>query len=132
MTIVELGTNRFVDCRTILSHQGTDILAVQLTPLRVTLRAPAEAGGYSVAIDAGKVENGDGVTTLADERSFSVFVGERLVLVALLRTCDTVHVKLDLRPLGLVIFDDIDGLHIGPNTFSKNEISGADVAIALG
>jgi hypothetical protein len=55
-----------------------------------------------------------------------------LVLTALKRSEETAHIKLDLRPLGLSIYDDFDGLHIGTNTFSKNDFLAADVAIALG
>jgi hypothetical protein len=132
VTTVELGTNRFIDCRAILAYQATDVVAVELAPLRVTLCVPAEGGGPALPIEHGQVVQGNTVTTLRDERSFSVFVGDSLVLAALLRSADTVHLKLDLRPLGLVIFDDADGLHIGTNVFAQNRIAGADVAIALG
>jgi hypothetical protein len=37
-----------------------------------------------------------------------------------------------MDPLGIRIFDDFDGLHIGENTFSGNVVRQAAVAINLG
>jgi hypothetical protein len=54
-----------------------------------------------------------------------------LVAVALHRSADTVHLKIDLRPFGYEIYDDVEGLHIGTNLFAHNEIRGAAVAISL-
>jgi hypothetical protein len=129
---VELGSNKFIDCGAILALGATPVLALKLNPLRVTLRVPADDGGQVALIDDGKVVTGQGVTTVVDERSFSVFVADQLVLAALVRIEQVVHLKVDLRPLGLVIYDDIEGLHIGTNVFSGNVISEANVAIALG
>jgi len=130
--IVELGANRFIDCRSLLGHRGVDVLAVQLAPLRISLRVPDDAQVTSIAVEDGAVVRGDGVTTSHDERSFAIYAHDVLVAVALLRDRDTVSLKLDLRSLGLHIYDDFEGLHIGTNVFAGNEIRNAAVAIALG
>jgi hypothetical protein len=129
---VELGSNQFIDCPAILALGTKTVLALKLDPLRVTLRVPTEGGGDAAHIEDGNVVKGEGVKTQRDEASFWVFVADQLVLAALLRKPQVVHLKLDLRPLGLRIYDDIDGLHIGTNVFSRNVISNANVAIELG
>lgn len=134
MTTVELGSNRFVDCRSIFAHDGAAVLAVALDPLRVTLGVPGESGGVKPIIEDGRVVGADDmkITTLEGSSSFAVFAAEQLVLVALVRADNVIHLKLDLRPLNLLIYDDIDGLHIGDNVFNKNAFANAEVAIALG
>lgn len=61
-----------------------------------------------------------------------MYLGESLLAVALLRDGETVHLKIDLRPLGVQICDDASGLHVGFAVFGKNAITGAAVAIGLG
>ncbi|MBI4269165.1 MAG: hypothetical protein HY615_02445 [Candidatus Rokubacteria bacterium] len=51
--------------------------------------------------------------------------------MATLFDAGTVHLKLDLRPLGITIYDDADGLHIGQNVFSGNVVDRSAVAISL-
>jgi hypothetical protein len=100
-----LGGNRFVECDSILAHKGTPILKVRLDPLRVELATP---------------------------QSFAVFWQEHALAVATLWDACTVHLKVDLRPLGIKIHDGPDGLHIGQNVFSGNVVSRSAAAISLG
>ena len=134
VNIVDLGTNRFVDCRALIGYQGTQVLAVHTSPLAVALRIPADIGqdGTQVVVENCSVLSGRGISISRDERSFAIYAGESLVAVALLRDGDTAYRKLDVRALGMQIYDDIDGLHIGANLFARNEIHNAAVAIALG
>ena len=132
MITVELGSNQFIDCQMILAQGTTPVLALKLNPLRVTLRVPVDGGGLVALVEDGDVVKGDLVEKVADERSFSVFAKDQLVLAALLRAPNVVHLKVDLRPLGLLIYDDDEGLHIGTNVFSRNVISKTNAAISLG
>lgn len=134
MMVVVLGTNRFVDCRALLGFQGTDLLVVQPDPLQVTLRVPESASlaGSPVVIEGGIVTTGQGLAISADPGCFAIYADDVLAVVAVRRDAETIHLKVDLRPLGLQIYDDVDGLHIGSNSFARNEIRNAGVAITLG
>jgi hypothetical protein len=74
----------------------------------------------------------DGVRIVSTPLSFAVFWEEDALAVATLFDADTAHVKLDLRPLGITIYDDADGLHIGQNILAGNVVSHSAVAISLG
>ena len=44
---------------------------------------------------------------------------------------DTVHLKLDLRPIGIAIYDDHKGLHIGSNLFVLASFANCMTAISI-
>ncbi len=126
--IVELGTNRFIDCGTILGWRGEPLLAVGPHPLTVTLRLPSEQGTSLLPLEE---RSQLPITTVLDGHCRAVFAGDHLVLLAVLRDPDRVHLRVDLRPFGLVIHDEAEGLRVGSNLIAQNEISNAAVAIAL-
>jgi hypothetical protein len=83
-----------------------------------------------------KVENAQStsqdVQVVGTAQSFTIFRQDfPLVLASLVRP-ETVLLRLDLRPLGINIFDDFAGLHIGANVFVRNEVRNAAIAINLG
>jgi len=53
------------------------------------------------------------------------------LLIAALVNDTTVHPKIDLRPLGLRIYDDAQGLHLGGNVLWHNAFTDCSTAIAL-
>jgi len=66
-------------------------------------------------------------------QSYAVFwEREHALAIATLLDAQTAHLRIDLRPLGINVYDDADGLHIGKNTFAGNAVSRAAVAINLG
>jgi hypothetical protein len=134
MTIVEFGTNRFVDCRALVGFRGRHVVAVASDPLQVSLRVPIEGSPDTagVEVENGNVVRGDGITITADRGSFAIYSNDVLIAVALRRSDEVVYLKLDLRPLGVEMFDDAEGLHIGTNTLAQNEFKNAATAIALG
>lgn len=125
MTVI-LGGNQFIDCQNILSYRGQAVLRVLVNPLRVEINAPADIPGAPNPVVLRNVQS---------ERSFGVFTtGDRAVALATLLDPEReiVHLTLDLRPLGMNIYDDPQGLHVGNNLFSMNVIEGAATAISLG
>ena len=133
MSVVLLGGNRFIECQSILAYRGKPLLRVEVDPLRVDLATPDDLPSrraVRVGRDGGSLD--ENVRVVATPRSFAIFWRDYALTVATLLEVDTVHLKLDLRPLGVRIFDDLDGLHVGTNVFSGNEVSGAAVAINLG
>lgn len=125
MTVI-LGGNRFIDCQNILSYKGQPVLRVRTSPLHVEINPPPDIPG---------VPNPVVLRNVQSERSFGVFTtGDRAVALATLLDPEKqiVHLTLDLRPLGMNIYDDPQGLHVGSNLFSMNVVDRAATAINLG
>ena len=133
MSTVLLGRNRFVECGSLLAYKGMPLLKVAFDPLRVQLATPEGLpSGRAVHVDTKGKSPGERVRIVSSPQSFAVFWEEDALAVATLLDAETAHVKLDLRPLGINIYDDADGLHIGQNIFSGNVVSHSAVAISLG
>lgn len=133
MSAVILGGNRFVDCGSLLVHRGVPLLRVEFDPLRVELRTPENLpSGRLARVDPAGHGPEDHVRVVATSQSFAIFWDDDALVLATLLDAQTVHLKLDLRPLGINIYDDPSGLHIGGNLFSRNAVSGAAAAISLG
>jgi hypothetical protein len=122
---VILGGNDFIDCQALLSLKGTPILRVLFNPLRVDLSLPPDVPSATTPL---------ALTHVTTELSDAVFAsGNHAVAIATLinPATDTAHLLLDLRPVGLNIYDDPSGLHVGNNLFSGNVVKGAAVGINL-
>lgn len=133
MSVVLLGRNRFVECESILAYMGTSILKIGFDPLRLELATPQGLPSRrAVRVDQKGGSPEDCVRIVATPQSFAVFWEEHALAVATLLDAETAHLKLDLRPLGINIYDDMDGLHIGQNIFSGNVVSHSAAAISLG
>ena len=78
-----------------------------------------------------KPESDASVRVVASDKSVAVFWDEAPLAIATLLDESTVSLRLDLRPIGINLFDDALGLHVGTNSFARNEISGFETAVAL-
>ncbi len=56
---------------------------------------------------------------------------DRLVLFAHERVASEIVLHVDLRPIGMNIFDDANGIHIGDSTLAGNTFQGVSTAITL-
>jgi hypothetical protein len=129
---VLLGKNRFIDCDSILAYKGQIVLRVRFEPLRVNLVTPEGLpSGRAVHVDDKAIRPRQSVKIVETSNSFAVFWNESALVLATLLSEDTAHLKLDLRPLGMLIYDDVDGLHIGQNRFTGNVVTRAAAAINL-
>ena len=131
---VLIGTNVFEDCETILSFRTKTFLAVSNEPLRVQLHTPDDLpSGRHVHVDSQAESPSSGAVKVVAKPDFVGIFWEMQPLILAARVEPTViNVHLDLRALGLAIFVDPDGLHVGGGTFSRNAIKNAKTAIALG
>ena len=68
---------------------------------------------------------------VASEKQVGIFLGTDSLVLATLLDESRVHLKLDLRPIGLLIHDEIDGLHIGAQVVARKNFIGCATAIAL-
>lgn len=132
---VILGGNSFVDCQTLLAYQGSPVLRVLLSPVRVTLSTPSGVPNVShLVVDEGMVAPAEAGLIVAGDGLFTLISHpDRIpILMAVLANSDTVCLRIELRPLGMNIYDDVNGLHIGGNVFRGNDIRNAAIAINLG
>jgi len=132
------GTNRFINCHTVISLKDQLLLQVSFSPLRVSLRLPRGLPSH-VFFDI--VENdlkektessGSNPRIVISETNVSIFWSDVLLVSATLLDNETAHLKIDLRRVGINIFDDNAGLHVGHNTLTGNSFENCATAIALG
>ncbi len=130
--VVLLGRNRLVGCESVLAYRGLPIVTVRFDPLRVELNTAGRSSPLrTVRVDQENERTGNRVRTVATPRSFAILWGERPLAVATLLDAETALLKMDLRPLGLPVYDDDDGLHIGKQVFAGNVVNHPAVAINL-
>ena len=131
---VVIGTTSFVDCETIIAVKGQPLLRVMVDPLRVTMITPDDLpSGRVVKI----VENhqdlpATDVRVVAETQTVAVLWNYYFMLLAALVAPDQVNVHIDLRPLGINIYDDPSGFHVGNLHYSGAMITGTATAVALG
>lgn len=133
---VLLGGNEFVDCASIVEVRGEQLLRVAVGPLRITLATPT---GWDETQAIAVVENDLKLGTknarvLGAEHSVAVLSRDIPIVVAIAdpEKPGEVHLRIDLRPLGIQLFDDASGLHVGSNLFTGTRVSNAATAISLG
>lgn len=134
MTTIACGSNRFVDCPVIIGIRGRPLLSIVANPPRVSLTTPAELrSGRSVQVRDNQSEAPDGnVRVVATDKSVAIFWGEDALVIATLLEPETIVLKIDLRPVGMNLFEDAAGLHIGGNTIVGNLFEGNAPAVELG
>lgn len=132
MSSIVVGTNVFVDCETPLEIDRAPLIQVSTDAagdLRLTVQINSPPANRPLRVNSNVVEVGDAVVSKAAD---SVEVhSSGSTIVAARRVGDVVHVRLDLRPLGVFIFSDDRALHVGASVFSGNTIAGARTGIAL-
>jgi hypothetical protein len=133
MTVV-WGGNHIVDCVALLSWKDQVVLTVSPSPLRVDLKTPAELpAGRAMTIASNQVvESPAEIRVVATHESVTVLLDHVPLLMVVDIGRDSLLVRADLRPLGIAVFDDAAGLHIGASVLRNNRFSGCASAIALG
>jgi hypothetical protein len=129
VTIVAIGSNHFIDCPTLIAVRQHALLRVAATPLRVSLTTPPDLPSGKMVHQCDSDSN---VQVVASDKSVAVFWGEAPLAIATLLDEATVSLRIDLRPIGISLFDDALGLHVGDNVFAGNQVANAPTAIALG
>jgi len=138
MCSVIIGANRITNCQTLISVRGRPFLQVSPSPLRVSLELPPDLPSrvfFEIVDNESKGESlssSSGLRIVRSETNVSIFWNDVLLLSATLVDQETVHVKIDLRRLGILIYDDHEGLHVGKNLLANNSFMNCMTAIALG
>jgi hypothetical protein len=130
MSTFIVGTNRFEDCEILIAHKAVPVLRIDITdgvPC-VDLRMPEGAGKLVIERNAVRAGSAEVVASL---RSATVTSAELMLLHVVVKAGGEALVHLDLRSLGVAIYTDASGLHIGSNVLSRNRVKGARIAIGL-
>jgi len=127
-----------IDCVALLSWEERLVLVVNGPPIKIDLTAQPPLSSIGINI---RQNNYVGVqsgflrilSTPDPEQPNAVTMlgGDRLVLFAHAPTVGEVLLHVDLRPIGINIFDDANGIHIGDSTLAGNTFQGVSTAITL-
>ena len=137
-TTALLGSNRFTDCRTLIAWRGHSLLEVELNPLRVTLRTPRDqANVQRLEVVENQLREApdqalDAVQIIAAPPSVAIFWKGDPLVIALQLDAAQVRVRLDLRPLGLNVFNDGEHLMVGGNSLVNNVVEQCETAVGIG
>ena len=139
MNEVVLGGNGFRDCPTIIALGGQPLLGFASESgeieVRVPPHPPSEAASLLV-IQGARVSGSDPVLLRqllirSHKDEVLVYLGHALLLVVTKLSATSTHVHLDLRPLGVRVFSDSEGLHVGPHTFFNLAFQAESPAISV-
>lgn len=137
-TTVHLGTNVLRDCETLIGLKEHALLRVKTDPLRVTLSTPPDTAPETrvqivdnIDQDQAPGKGEDQTRITAGRDTITIVRRDIPLLVATMTDQSNVLLRLDLRPLGIQIYDDAYGLHVGGNQLAKNQIEQCMVAIGL-
>lgn len=132
MTVVELGSVRFDGVPVLIAGGESDILVVKSNPLRVSVGHPRRRGPR--VVENTLIEPTERTDLLVTPTVVSLRVNGVPVIVAWAEHADSdrVFCRVDLRPLGVAVWDDALGLHIGTSLLAETTMSGGGVAIQLG
>jgi hypothetical protein len=128
------GGNEFIDCVSLLGYSVV-LQVVSASPVRITFRLPTSPmTPVAVEIRDNAVTAGAEHVRVFSDSPDSVAVTWKNVplLMGQQISADTVLLHADLRPLGIEIFDDAAGLHVGSGILSGNNFTGCSIGIALG
>lgn len=139
MNEVIVGGNGFRDCPIIIAFGGQPLLGVVPTSGEVELRVPARppsADGGMLVIRGTRITGSDPVLlrqflVLSHDDEVRVFLQHALLLVVSKLSATSTHVHLDLRPLGVRVFSDSEGLHVGPHDFFNLAFQAESPAISV-
>jgi hypothetical protein len=132
---VSWGGNELTDCAALLAMQDKIMLQVLPSPVRVNFSLPTNpVTPVSIEIRDNRIVSSDSGEFHVSEspRAVAVMWKNVPILMAQQIGDDTVLLRTDLRPLGIGIFDDAAGLHIGSSVLSGNNFAGCSIGIALG
>jgi hypothetical protein len=128
------GGNHMQDCLALLTWQDQVVLAVKDSPLRVSLKTPqpGTATPQVVVEDNQVVDTNEQVRVVSNAQSIAVLLNGAPILLLQEIGESNLLLHSDLRPLGMNIYDDAAGLHIGGSVLAANHFSGCSTAISLG
>jgi hypothetical protein len=128
------GGNDFIDCVALLGNSVV-LQVLSPSPVRINFSLPASPlTPVPVEIRDNVVVTGaDHIRVFSESHDSVAVIWQSLpILMAQQISADTVLLHTDFRPLGIAIFDDGAGLHVGSGILSGNNFTGCSIGIALG
>ncbi len=135
MTTVSISSNTFVDCTTLIGIRGRPLLRVEVDPLRVSLTTPPDIPSrrlVQVLDNTRQAGSANNVRVIATDKSVAIFWDTHPLVIATLIESQTVNLKLDLRAIGVNLYEDGNTLHVAGSELTGNMITGGGTAIGLG
>lgn len=135
MGSVILGSNKISNCQTLISVKDQPLLQIDFSPLRIHLKLPRSLPSnifFEIANNAVQGDPPPNLRVIAGETNVSVFWKDFLIVSATVLDQEAVHLKLDLRPVGMALYDGPEGLHIGGNLLARSSFANCMTAISLG
>ena len=135
MGSVIVGANKITNCRILIGVKDQPLLQIAFSPLRISMKLPQDLPSkiyFEIADNAVTGNMHPDLRMVSGETNVSILWKDFLLLSATLLDQDTAHLKLDFRPVGIVIYDDHEGLHIGSNLLVRTSFANCMTAISLG
>lgn len=132
VSVVELGSVRFEEVPVLIAGGESAILVVKSNPLRISVSHPVRRSPR--VVDNVLFEATERTDLLVTSTVVSLRINLIPVVVAWVEHADSDHVfcRVDLRPLGVAVWDDALGLNVGTSRVAETSMSGGAVAIQLG
>lgn len=140
--IVVWGGNRLIDCVALLSWKDRTVLRISTSPVRVDFFVPPGVSG-----DAQPLEIVENQLVAPNPRPTEIEITSSRDAVAVLWnrlpivTAQDIGIdgsghpmvllQTDLRPMGMNIFDDAAGIHVGEGLLARTAFSRCSTAIFL-
>jgi hypothetical protein len=141
--IVVWGGNRLIDCVSLLSWKDRTILSVSTSPVLVHLTVPPDGtnGLKPLKIEANELISSTPPPREVDIRISPTGVAILWTQLPIVTVLDIgldrpsghrmVLLRTDLRPLGINVFDDAAGIHVGEGLVARTAFSRCSTAIVL-
>lgn len=127
-----LGSNVFEDCENILIISGTPLFSYKIEPggpkISFNLSSPPAKTAIQVEDNLKK----KGKVEVKTKKNYATVKMGKKMLLELSTEGETVVINLDLRPLGLSIYTDLNALHVGGSQLSQNIIKQSRNGISIG
>lgn len=136
---IVVGSNRFIDCQNVIVAGGAPVLRVAAPPLQISLGMPPRTPIQFFVVDNREEQLPDSnsagrLAIVAEREAFDAFWEKKRILGArLIEEAGTfiIHLHLDLRPVGINIYNDLDTLFVGSIRLSGNVFERASAGIVL-
>lgn len=132
MNSVLVGTNLFIDCETPLAIDHVPVIQIAENgdgSLHLSMEVKSPPARQPVLVRANTALSHATAVT-ADRDSIEVRVSGQSVLQAR-RVGEVVHLRIDLRPVGLFVYSDDRALHVGTSRLEGNTMTKAKTGIML-
>jgi len=132
MKRILLGSNLFEDCENVLIISGTPLFSCKMEHggLKISFNVYSPPAKTAIQVEDNLKMKGD-VEVKTGKNYAAVKMGKKKLLELSIEG-DTAVINLDLRPLGLHIYTDLNALHVGGAQLSQNIIKQCRNGISIG